>query len=246
LRQIRAEKSRTIRARELADLATSVRRAAQPGMGQAALLDPHAETVAILAQRAYQAGGAGPAPAPHETLLQRLVSWLRRKLGELIARIFGATASKPIVGQIVAVLYIALVAAVAIYLISLLVSLLMRRSKPATLNVGAPLPERAQPDALYALGMAAANEGRYAQAISLLFQASLASFDAAGKLPYDGSLTAGEYRRAVRRTLAAASPYFDDIARAFVIAAFAERPISKAEFSAADAAYRSLRPLVAS
>lgn len=243
--RIGREKSGKARARELTDLAASLRRAAQPGTGYPPASDPGAAAAAILTEKAYQTGGAGPAPAPHESILERILTWLSARLAELIQRIFGATASRPIIGQIVAAAFIALVAGLAAYLIYLLVMLFVRRRRRVRVDEGTPVQERADPDVLHELGVAAATEGRYAQAVSLLFQASLAAFDRSGRLPYDGSLTAGEYRRAVRRAVNAAGPYFDDIARAFVLAAFAERPVSADDFAAADAAYRSMRPLVA-
>lgn len=246
LQRVRQEKSSKTQAHELAQLAASVRSAAQATQSAAPALDPRAASAAILAQRSYQTGGAGPAPQPRKSLLETVLGWLGERISDLLTRIFGATASLPIVGQIVTVLYIGLVAALAAYLIYLLVSLIIRRRRPSSQNEGTPLPERSDPDVLYELGMAAANQGHYARAVSLLFQASLAAFDRSGSLPLDESLTAGEYRRAVRRKVSAASPYFDDIARTFVLAAFAERPISKHDFATADAAYRSLRPLLAS
>jgi hypothetical protein len=111
------------------------------------------------------------------------LGWLGNQLDEVIKRIFGATASKPIIGQIVAVLYVALVVALAAYLIYVLVSLALRGRRPPSSNEGTPLQEHVEPDVLYQLGLEAANLGRYARAVSLLFQASLASFDRAGKLP---------------------------------------------------------------
>jgi hypothetical protein len=246
LKEIRKEKSGKARSSALKQLAASLRAAAQPGESFAPSHDARDEAAAILAQRTYQTSGAGPAPAPKESLVEFVLRWIGERIADLFARIFGATASTPIIGQIVAVVFIGLLAGAAAYLIFVLTSLVIRRRRPSQSDVGTPLQEQSDPDALYELGMAAASQGHYARAVSLLFQASLASFDRAGKLPYDGSLTAGEYRRAVRRTLTAASPYFDDIARAFVLAAFAERPVSKDDFTAADAAYRSLRPLVVS
>jgi Domain of unknown function (DUF4129) len=243
--RIGREKSRAVRTRELTELAASLRRAATPGTAHVPAADPSATAMTITSQKVYQTGGAGPAPPPHESILERIIGWLGQRLGELIQRIFGVTASRPIIGQIVAALFIALVASLAAYLIYLLVMLFVRGRRRMSIDEGTPLQERADPDALHELGLAAANEGRYAQAVSLLFQASLAAFDRSGKLAYDGSLTAGEYRRAVRRAVNAAAPYFDDIARTFVLAAFAERPVSADDFAAADAAYRSLRPLVA-
>jgi len=246
LEHIRKEKSGKAQAGHLKELAASLRRAAQPGVGFEPAYDPKHEAAAILAQRAYQTGGAGPAPAPHESLVERVWRWVGDRVNEIFSRVFGATASVPIIGTIVSALFIALLAGFAAYLVFLLVSAVIRRRRPALTDAGTPLQERIEPDILYQLGIAAANEGHYARAVSLLFQASLASFDRAGKLAYDGSLTPGEYRRAVRRMLSSASPYFDDIARAFVLAAFAERPVSKDDFTTADIAYRSLGALLVS
>ena len=246
LGRIRKEKSRTDQARDLASLAASLRLLAQPVRAATPAIDPRSQAGAIVAQPAYRTGGAGPAPPPHESLIQRVLRWLKERIDELIVRIVGATASKPIIGQVVTVLYLALLAALVVYLAYVIVRVLVRRRrKAAAPDEGTPLPEQLDPDGLYQSGTAAAAAGHYAHAVSLLFQASLASFDRAGKLAYDRSLTAGEYRRAVRSTLAAASPHFDDIARAFVFAAFAERPISKDDFATVDAAYQSLRPLLA-
>ncbi|HXN08357.1 MAG TPA: DUF4129 domain-containing protein, partial [Candidatus Acidoferrales bacterium] len=246
LKKIRSEKSTTKQSTELGELAASLRRAARPGLGYRPALDPGRLTVAVLAQRAYQTGGTGPAPAPHPSLIEIVLGWLGNQIGKLFERIFGATASRPYIGRIFAILFIAVLAVLLAYLIYVLVLMIARRRRPSLADVGAPLQEHAEPDALYAFSADAASRGEYARAVSLLFQASLASFDRAGKLPYDGSLTAGEYRRAVQRTVSGASPYFDDIAHVFVLAAFAERPVSKDDFTVADVAYRALHPLLAS
>lgn len=246
LKQIRSEKSATKQSTELAEVAASLRRAAEPGLSYAPAHDPGRVAAAILAQRAYQTGGAGPAPAHRASILEIVLDWLGRQVAKLFERIFGATASHPYIGRTFAVIFVTLLAALLAYLMYVLVLIIARRRRPSLSDVGAPLQERVEPDALYALGADAASRGEYARAVSLLFQASLASFDRAGKLPYDASLTAGEYRRAVRRTVSPASPYFDDITHVFVLAAFAERPVSKDDFAVADVAYRALHPLLAS
>lgn len=246
LGRIRKERSGKTQAADLRDLAAALRRAAEPHTGFAPSHDPNREAAAILAQAAYQTGGAGPAPAPHESIVERTLRWLEDQVGLIIRRIFGATSKVPAIGTIVSIAFIALLAAVAAYLIYLLISAFVRRRLPALADEGTPLQEAVEPNVLYELGMTAANDGQYARAVALLFQASLAAFDRAGKLAYDGSLTPGEYRRAVRRTLSSASPHFDDIARVFVQAAFAERPVSKSDFMTADVAYHSLGALLAS
>jgi hypothetical protein len=244
--RVRDEKAKKAQARDLSEIAASLRRAAESGGALAApAMNPARETQRILAQGSYQSG-AGPAPAPKETLWQRFLRWLSERLRELLDRIFGAAASKPVVGQIVAVLFVVLLLGVAAYLIYALAKSFSLKRKPQALDEGAPLQERADPEHLYQRCLAAAAAGQYAQAIALLFQASLAAFDRAGKLEFDASRTAGEYRRAVRGTLLPASPYFDTIAHAFVLAAFSEKPVSQNDWSAADAAYHSLQPLLIS
>lgn len=245
IQRIQKEKAGAQRAADLAALAASLRRAAQaPAVPQPGV-DPRAAAAAIVAQRAYQTGGAGPAPPPRQTWLEIVLSWLRDAVGRLIDRLFGAAASQPIVGKIVAVIYIVALVVLAGYLIVLLVSAIARRYRPATRYSGMPIAERIDPDAFYERALAASAQGQYARAVALLFQASLATFDRTGILPFDGSLTAGEYRRAVRRSAAAASPHFDEIARTFVMAAFAERPVTSGDFALADRAYRALTPVVA-
>jgi hypothetical protein len=247
LDQIRTEHPPKTQALHLRELADSLRRVASSGnkMDIAPPLDVSSVASGIVAGRAYQVGGTGPAPKPHESLLQRFLRWLQDMLGRLFTQIFSATASRPIIGQIAAALFIALLVLAAVYLIYLLASLIARRPKRAAVDEGTPLQERADPDSLYELGVAAAGQGRYAQAVALLFQASLAALDRAGLLPYDGARTPGECRRALRKTASAASPHFDALAQSFVLAAFAERPVSMRDWSFADAAYRSLRPLLA-
>ncbi len=247
LKHIRTEHPVKTQALHLRELAASLRRAASGGAetDTAPPLDAASVAAGIVAGQAYQVGGAGPAPAPHESLLQRFLRWLQDLLGKLFALIFGATASRPIIGQIAAALFIALLVLATVYLIYLLASHIARRPKRAALDEGTPLQERADPDALYELGVVAAEKGRYALAVSFLFQASLAALDRSGLLPYDGARTPGESRRALRRTTSAASPHFDALAQSFVLAAFAERPVSMRDWSSADAAYRSLRPLLA-
>jgi hypothetical protein len=72
LGRIREEKSGKTRAHELKELAASLRRAARPGVGFAPAHDPHNEAAEILRSGAYKTEGAGPAPAPRETLLEDL------------------------------------------------------------------------------------------------------------------------------------------------------------------------------
>lgn len=243
---IRHERSATAQAQDLSELAASLRRLVSPLSAPSPQeRDPEALAAKVLAGRSYQIGGLGPAPAPHETLWERFVAFLGKLVARIFSGIFKAAASAPILGQIFAVALVLLLAGVVGYLVFRLVEALssVRRARP-TKDEGSPIPTRVDPDVLYGLGLEAAAAGRYGQAVALLFQASLASFDREGAVTFDASLTPGEYRRAVRGKVAAVSPQFDILAQTFVLAAFAERPISKSDWSAADAAYSHLRAVL--
>lgn len=246
LRQIRGEKNTKLQARQLHDLASSLRDSARLGGSRAApQFDPGTEAARILAQRSYQVESSGAAPAPHESLWERFLSWFGRMLSRVFGGIFETAASAPLVGQILAMLFLLALLGAAAYGISLLVQAFAGRRRSGSSDEGHVLTGPPDPQDLYERGLAAAAEGRYAAAITLLFQASLASFDRAGQLEYDPTRTAGEYRHAVRRTLAAASPSFDALASAFTLAAYAQARIAESDFAAANEAFCSLRPLLA-
>ncbi len=247
LASIGREKSASVQARELGELAASLRHLASPSGMRTAELDPTTIAQKVLSARAYQVGGAGPAPAPHETLWEKLLAFMAELLGRILSGIFRATASTPMLGQIFAVVMVLLLVAALSYLVfRLFDALSKRRRRSADADDGSPLPRTLDPDELYQRGLLAANAGRYAQAVVMLFQASLANFECQGTLAFDPSRTPGEYRRAVKRKAAAASFDFDTIAHAFIMAAFAEVPLSKQDWSAVDAAYLKLRAVAAS
>jgi len=241
LRTIEHEKSRRTQASDLRQLAGTLRRLATPeSPGQSPAQAPHAVATTILSGRAYRESISGQAAA-RESIWQIIGDFFGRLLARIFSGLFRAGAAAPIVGQILAVALVALLVGSIAYLVFRFVEALARRRRPGSLFEGSPLPERIDPDMLYRRGADAASDGRYAQAIALLFQASLAWFDRQGTLAFDPSLTPAEYRRAVRRSLRSASPYFDTLAQAFVMAAFAERPVSRGDWSDADSAYAQLR-----
>ncbi len=241
LTPIRREKSAAVQARELGELAASLRRLAYPSGMRTPESDPTAIAQKVLSARAYQVGGAGPAPPPHETLWEKFLGFIAKLLGRILSGIFRATASTPILGQIFAVVIVLLLVAALSYLVFRLFDALSKSRPSAQGDDGSPIPQAIDPDELYRRGLLAASTGHYAQAIAMLFQASLANFDRQGTVAFDPSRTPGEYRRAVKRKAAAASFDFDTIAHAFIMAAFAEIPLSKQDWSAVDAAYLKLR-----
>ena len=244
LRRIASERSSAVQARELHDLAQALRRAASEETGSTPSTEPQALAASILAQRSYAHEETKPAPAPQETLLHKIL----RKLGILVQQleqaVFGAAVAVPAFGRILVIMFMVVVAAAAVYLIYLLITIIVRRERRTRPATGTPLAPLIHPETLYEQAKTAARHGHYAQAVALLFQASLHVLDQFGKLPYDASLTPGEYRRAVRRSVAAAGDPFDQIAKTFVLAAFAQRSITLTDFAAADQAYRTLCPLL--
>lgn len=246
LTPIRHEKSATAQAQELTQLAASLRRLASPSGAVTPQSSPAQIAEKVLSARAYQVGGAGLAPAPHETLWEKLLAFIAKLLGRILSGIFRATASTPILGQIFAVVFVLLLIAALGYLVFRLFDAFSRRRPSAQRDDGSPIPQSIDPDELYRCGLGAASAGRYAQAVAMIFQASLANFDRQGMVAFDPSRTPGEYRRAVRRKAAAASFDFDTIAQAFVMAAFAERAVSHQDWSAVDAAYMNLRAVATS
>lgn len=245
LRRVNGERLATTQVRELRELARSLRRAVREPTGASPQTDPQPLAAGILAQKSYAHELTTPAPPPQETLYDKILKWLGNLVQELLRAVFGAAVAVPALGRILVVAFIVISAAAAAYLIYVLVAIVARRERRKAGALGTPLPVAVQPETLYEQATAAAHAGQYSQAVALLFQASLRAFDTTGRLPYDASLTPGEYRRAVRRTVAAASDPFDQIAKTFVLAAFAQRAITPGDFADADRAYGALRPLLA-
>jgi len=244
LARIAKERNPQAQARDLRDLAASLRRAGAGADEPPPPVDAHELATQILSQTAYAHEAGGPAPSPQPTLLEKALKWLGERIQKLLQALLGAAVAAPAIGRAIVAAFIVALAAVTAYLIYLLALVWLRRERKQQPNAGTPLPAAIHPQMLYERANAAAAAAQYGQAVALLFQASLRIFDGSGKLPYDPSLTPGEYRRAVRRSIAGASSLFDEIARAFVLAAFAGHPTTHEEFASADQAYRAMRQLV--
>lgn len=93
---------------------------------------------------------------------------------------------------------------------------------------------------LYVRAGTAAEAGRWAEAIALLFAAALALLDVRGLLHDDPSRTVNECRRDVRASAPACSAAFDRIAQAFTAAAFAGTGATPETWAATRAAYEEL------
>jgi hypothetical protein len=246
LTAINHEKQSRTQANDLRTLAATLRRLAGAGLSAVSpARSPRVVAQEVLSGRAYQFTDSGQPGPPHESLWERIATFFGKLLARIFSGIFGAGTSSPIVGQVVAILLVALLVVAIAFLAYRIVDALTRRRRPTRFDDSIPLPERIDPDFFYRAGVEAADHGHYAQAVALLFQASLAWLDRQGTFAFDPSLTPAEYRRVVRRNAERASPHFDELAHAFVMAAFAERPVSPDDWAKADAAYAQMRTAVA-
>jgi len=135
-----------------------------------------------------------------------------------------------------------LLVAVALLLGFVLIRLLRdlqftRRSAAAQIE---PLTERASPRALYNSACDAAARGDYGTAALVLFRAFVLLLDRRGTVTVTSSATVGDVRRALRARGAALVTSFDTVAAPFVQRAYAERPISEPQWSAAEKAFVAL------
>jgi hypothetical protein len=245
LADARKEKKASARAADLRALSASLRMGAQLAERRPTLppatLGPHVREV--LAEPAFRTDvNAAPAKKREQSWLGRVLQSIAEWWAKVMFRAIGAAAATPAFGNIAAIVLIT-VAAVAlaflVYRIAMLVSI--RRTRESRTNAaGTPLIAHASADETYDAACAAARSGSFGMAIALLFQAALLALDSAGRVPYDSARTAGEYRRAVRRSVASAAASFETLARAFTYAAYAQAPAGESDWRAADAAYTSL------
>jgi hypothetical protein len=201
---------------------------------------------AILANPVYHERESSTQAQVHKSWWQRFLEWLADTFARLLQGISNAAGGIPLIGQIVAVLTIGLIAGLVLlmgYRLARYVSSLRRvRTSDQT---GELIEADEPPEALYARARAAAASGRYAAAVALVFRAGLLQLDVGGVIPYDAARTAGEYRRTVRRECSPAASPFDELARSFTLAAYAEAPVDERDWRTADDAYHTFTPLVA-
>jgi hypothetical protein len=242
----RKEKSASARTADVRALAASLRIEADLADRAARAPQPShlsADVREVLAQPDYRTPARpGPARPRQQNWFERMLTAFSDWWSRLLVRAFTAAAGIPAIGNVVA---FALIAAASIALTFLVFRtarfVIARRARPGRINVdGTPLIDHPSADETYSAARAAARDGLYGLAIALLFQAALLALDRSGSVPYDSARTAGEYRRAVRRSVAGASASFETLARAFTYAAYAETPAGESDWRAADAAYASM------
>jgi hypothetical protein len=208
--------------------------------------DPGAVARTILAQPAYRTAPAASAPAG-PSLWDLLTQFLARLFKPFFTWLHGVSGGSKPLGMLLGYVLAALVAAGLVYLILRIVNALASGRTGAVsarrgADAGALVLSRSTAD-WRALAERAAAAGNYAAAIAALFSAALALLDESALVPFDAARTPGEYRRLLRRSMAAASEPFDALADAFVRAAFDERPVSGDDYARALRAYDGLRPL---
>jgi hypothetical protein len=113
-----------------------------------------------------------------------------------------------------------------------------RRSAPAQSET---LAESPSPRALYQDACNAAARGDYGSAALLLFTAMVLLLDRRHAVTLTSSSTVGDLRRSLRGHKAALVAPFDAVAAPFVQRAYAERPISNAQWNTAQQAFVALR-----
>jgi uncharacterized protein DUF4129 len=202
--------------------------------------DPNVVVRSILAQPAYREAPKSSAPA--ESLVNRIFGWIGDRLREVFKR-FGAgpvmTGSGVVVGWL---LLLAAVIALANVIYRFAVLVAGGRAGRMARSAESALATPSTSAALRAAAVAAAERADYARAIVLLFRAALAALDERALILYDAARTPREYRRIVRRTVAAASGPFDELTARFVRATFAEASASRADYDAAAGAFDAFEP----
>ncbi len=208
--------------------------------------DPDAVVRDVLAGAAYRHVPKPSASASQTSLQQILWTWLREHVGAYLSPLFRAFAHAgggrlgALLGYAFVGLALALLALAAYRLAVGLERAARRRPRSdGAEDVRAPSYDAA---AWRQRAREAAARNDFADAIAALFAAALALLDERAVVAFDPSRTPGEYRRAVRRERALAASAFDDLARRFVLAAYArERPDALA-YAEADRAFERFEP----
>jgi hypothetical protein len=248
LRSARAEKRPRSRAQTLRSAATTLRHAL--GAAQTSAAQPAHNIApalaAILANPAYHERESSTQAQVHKSWWDDFVQWLATTFDRLLEGFSNAAGGAPFLRQIIAVILVLLIVAIVAFMGYRLARYIMSRRRVRANEQPGDLIEAAEPpEMFYARARAAAASGRFASAVTYVFRAGLLQLDARGIIPYDAARTAGEYRRTVRRTCSRAAAPFEELARSFTLAAYAEAPVDEQDWRGADSAYRAFAPLVA-
>jgi len=177
-------------------------------------------------------------PSTHRTLWEMFWDWVRgwwsRVWDALFSHVHIGNRASVIIGDVLA---FALIAIVVVVLVRLVLGSLRDARRP---DGARALPASPDPSALYELSREAAARGDYRMAIALLFAAAMRRLERLGIAREDPSRTVNEWRRTLRGAQPSVLPAFDAIARRFVEAFYAEKPVARGEWMEAHDAYVAL------
>lgn len=211
--------------------------------------DPSAVVRDVLRAPVYRDATATTARPPDPSLWSTLwTSFAERVLARVfdpLAKAF-AHASALGAGRLLVALVIGVACALIVIAIVRLVVRFERASRDGgrAQNDATPLTTARDAAGWRRSAAAAAARGDYARAIAALFNAALAVLDECALVALDPARTPGEYRRAVRRAHADADAAnaFDDLARRFVIAAYASERSDATAYAEAERAFERFVP----
>ncbi|HKW45428.1 MAG TPA: DUF4129 domain-containing protein [Candidatus Eremiobacteraceae bacterium] len=241
----RKEKNAAARAADLRAVAASLRNAAGLASRSYPSEPKHlsSDVATILAEPAFRtAPQSRPAAKTEPSWFARMWLAFLTWWGKLLGHAFVAAANTPIFGNIAAFVLLILAPLILLILIiriAMVMAARPRRARGPTAD-GTPLEVFTTAGETYDAACAAARRGAFGLAIALLFQAALVALDRSGRVPYDSARTAGEYRRAVRRSAAGMAGPFEALSKAFTYVAYAEAPADESDWRAADAAFASM------
>jgi len=195
--------------------------------------DPRRLAESILAQPRFRMRVSAPV---RRTWWDALTGWLGDRWHQLLHSFARSVHISPSAGMAFGDLLIAVAAGVVV----VAVIRLLARYAPEHVAVLLPIERggarRADAQTLYERALQAARSGDHRAAIALLFRAALAALDLHGIVRDEASFTVNECRASVRRAEPHLAATFDDLARVFSAALYAEAKVTSEQFvSARDA-----------
>jgi hypothetical protein len=221
-------------ANERAARAAAIRGIAMPA-SQPKDGDPAARARAVLADPVFSHPKHDAKPA-QKSAWDRFWEWVGDRINEFFHAIF----RHAVVGKDASsALGIAALLAAVLVLVVVLARVLLRTQR-ATFSASDAAQGGFDPQQLLAAADARAATGDFAGAVIGAFVAGLARLDRSGVVAYDATLTPNEYRRLVRSARPDLADPFDRLTRAFVPAAYDDRPLDAVQYAVARSAYEAI------
>jgi hypothetical protein len=193
----------------------------------------------LLAQRELAIPGryqlSDVAPTIHPSLWQEVLQWLSDRFDQIWKAFFGRVHIGNTGSVAIADIAVVIVGALVVFVIfRFLVNLQIERNERNRTENSA-LESRRNAHALYLQACELSRKGEFSAAVRVLFLAAVVALDLRGIIHDDVSSTVGDVRRHLRGKNAALVPAFDEVARPFVYAAYAETPIDLSAWNEASA-----------